>query len=105
MSAVIPTSPTAGALRMVDGVLPMRAATMCLVTAFLEPATCTSPLRGPLGSMCQDGPALALDASAGGVMGERLSVDCLGRTARGSGRPWHRARVSSGGDEIGRAHV
>src|SRR3546814_10110300 len=48
--------------------------------------------------MCQDGPALALVASAGGVMGERLSVDCLGRTARGSGRPWHRARVSSGGD-------
>ncbi len=54
MLAVIPTSPTAGALEMVDGESAMRAATMCLVTAFLEPATRTSPRRGPLGSISQE---------------------------------------------------
>ena len=53
MSAVMPTSPTAGALVIVDGESPMRAATMCLVTAFFDPATRTSPRSGPLGSMCQ----------------------------------------------------
>src|SRR3546814_21185492 len=58
MSAVIPTSPTAGALRMVDGVLPMRAATLFWGTVFLEPATCTSTPRGPLGRICQDGTGL-----------------------------------------------
>ena len=49
----MPTSPTAGALVIVDGESPMRAATMCLVTAFFDPATRTSPRSGPLGSMCQ----------------------------------------------------
>ncbi len=56
MSAVMPTSPTFGALVIVEGLSPIRAATMCLVTAFFEPATSTSPLSGPLGSMCQAGP-------------------------------------------------
>ena len=50
---MIPTSPTAGALVIVDGESPIRAATMCLVTAFFDPATWTSPRSGPLGSMCQ----------------------------------------------------
>ena len=53
MSAVMPTSPTAGALVIVDGESPIRAATMCLVTVFFDPATRTSPRSGPLGSMYQ----------------------------------------------------
>ena len=39
--------------RCVDGVDPMIAATMCLVMAFFEPATRTSPRRGPDGSTAQ----------------------------------------------------
>ena len=69
MSAVMPTSPTAGALVMVDGESPIRAATMCLVTAFFDPATWTSPRSGPLGSMCQTA---------------RVSIGRLGE-ARGTG--------------------
>ena len=53
MSAVMPTSPTAGALEMVLGSVPSMAATMCLVTAFLDPLTFTWPTNGPLGRMCQ----------------------------------------------------
>ncbi len=53
MSAVMPTSPTAGALVMVLGSVPSMAATMCLVTAFLDPLTLTCPTRGPFGRMCQ----------------------------------------------------
>ena len=65
MSAVMPTSPTAGALVIVDGVSAISAATMCLVTAFLEPATRTSPRSGPLGSMCQAGPPGSAVTSGG----------------------------------------
>ena len=53
MSAVIRTSPTSGALVIVLGSVPSMAATMCLVTAFLEPVTRTSPTSGPLGWMLQ----------------------------------------------------
>ena len=69
MSAVMPTSPTAGALVIVDGVSAISAATMCLVTAFLEPDTRTSPRSGPLGSMCQAGPpGSAVTAGVGASM-------------------------------------
>ena len=53
MSAVMPTSPTSGALVIMLGSVPRTAATMCLVTAFFEPLTCTSPTSGPLGWMLQ----------------------------------------------------
>src|SRR5580658_4269691 len=44
------TSPTCGALRITLGPSPSIAATMCLVTAFLEPRTEMSPRSGPDGS-------------------------------------------------------
>jgi hypothetical protein len=50
---VISTSPTSGTLEIVLGSAPRRAATMCLVTAFFEPWTATSPWSGPLGSINQ----------------------------------------------------
>src|SRR4051812_7896764 len=50
MSAVMSTSPTRGVLSSVLGALPSKAATMCLVTAFLEPRTRTEPFSGPAGS-------------------------------------------------------
>jgi len=55
MSAVMATSPTSGALSIVLGPAAMNAATMCLVTAFFEPRTRTSPRSGPTGSTCQAG--------------------------------------------------
>ena len=60
MPAVMSTSPTSGTLVMVLGPCPRMAATMCLVTAFLEPRTSTSPRSGPAGSMSQ-----ASDTQAG----------------------------------------
>ena len=69
MSAVMPTSPTSGALVIVLGSVPSMAATMCLVTAFLDPLTATSPTSGPLGRMCH--------ASANSSIGTRVP----GRTA------------------------
>ena len=50
IAAVMSTSPTCGALRMTLGPSPSIAATMCLVTAFLEPRTEMSPRSGPDGS-------------------------------------------------------
>jgi hypothetical protein len=38
---------------MVLGPSPRIAATMCLVTAFFDPLTSTSPLSGPAGSISQ----------------------------------------------------
>ena len=84
MSAVMPTSPTAGALVMVLGRVPSMAATMCLVTAFFDPLTWTSPTRGPLGRMCQ---ASAVDAS----IGARLLV-----ASRDSDEPERHVRCAHG---------
>ena len=69
MSAVMPTSPTAGALVIVDGESAISAATMCLVTAFFEPATWTSPRSGPGGVDAPGlGGARSADAEAGASM-------------------------------------
>ena len=73
-SVVMPTSPTSGTLWIVEGELPMTAATMCLVMAFFDPATRTSPRSGPEGSTAQ---AVAGASDAGGVM-ERV----YGRSSR-----------------------
>ena len=54
IDAVMSISPISGQLRTVLGVLPSSAATMCLVTAFFEPFTLTSPLSGPTGSIRQE---------------------------------------------------
>ena len=67
MSAVIPTSPTSGALVIVLGAVPSMAATMCLVTAFFDPLTSTSPTSGPLGWMCQA-------AARGSFIGRRVTA-------------------------------
>ena len=85
MSAVMLTSPTSGALLIVDGESARRAATMCLVTAFFAPATTTSPRRGPLGSMCHAGPAVAV---AAGSMGSEATSPLLVtiRSPRGLGQ-------------------
>ena len=53
IAAVMSTSPTSGALRIVLGPSPSIAATMCLVTAFFDPRTPMSPRSGPDGSTCQ----------------------------------------------------
>src|ERR1035437_7806893 len=53
IAAVMSTSPTSGAFRIVLGPSPSIAATMCLVTAFFEPRTWMSPRSGPDGSTCQ----------------------------------------------------
>jgi hypothetical protein len=53
IEAVISTSPTRGAFEIRLGPSPSRAATMCLVTAFFEPRTVTSPRSGPVGSIFQ----------------------------------------------------
>ena len=53
MAAVMSTSPTSGAFRIVLGPSPSIAATMCLVTAFFDPRTEMSPRSGPDGSTCQ----------------------------------------------------
>ena len=58
MPAVIPTSPTSGALLIMLGPSPSIAATMCLLTAFLAPRTVTSPRNGPDGSIRQTASAL-----------------------------------------------
>src|SRR4051812_37837998 len=65
MPAVMSTSPTAGQFSMALGEPPSTAATMCLVTAFFEPRTVTSPRRGPTGSMRQDGGVLPTGAVYG----------------------------------------
>ena len=52
MAAVMSTSPTSGAFRIVLGPSPSIAATMCLVTAFFDPRTEMSPRSGPDGSTC-----------------------------------------------------
>src|SRR5580692_1228160 len=70
IAAVMSTSPTSGALRIVLGPSPSIAATMCLVTAFFDPRTPISPRSGPDGSTCQvsftlttvGGPAVGLPA-------------------------------------------
>jgi hypothetical protein len=67
MSAVMPTSPTSGALVIVLGAVPSMAATMCLVTAFFDPLTSTSPTSGPLGWMCQA-------AARGSFIGPRVTA-------------------------------
>ena len=84
MSAVIPTSPTAGALVIVEGVSARSAATMCLVMAFLEPDTSTSPESGPLGSMYQAGPC-ASDGTSGAEasMGSEATPGILAAGGRG----------------------
>ena len=52
IAAVMSTSPTTGAFRIVLGPSPSIAATMCLVTAFFDPRTEMSPRSGPDGSTC-----------------------------------------------------
>jgi hypothetical protein len=74
--AVMPTSPTSGALVIVLGAVPRIAATMCLVTAFFEPAISTSPTSGPFGSICQAEPA-----------GESMAADITGATGAARTRP------------------
>ena len=74
MSAVMATSPTDGALVMVLGSVPSRAATMCLVTAFLDPLTLTCPTRGPLGRMRQAS-GHRLDHGVRGSAGPRRAAD------------------------------
>src|SRR6478735_4645061 len=81
MSAVICTSPTSGADRITLGPSPRTAATMCFVTAFLEPRTETSPRRGPEGST-----AHARSAMSGQAYGVRPRR-CLVCTGRGAVRP------------------
>ena len=53
MSAVMSTSPMSGRWGWCWACVPSTAATMCLVTAFFDPLTSTSPRSGPLGRMCQ----------------------------------------------------
>src|SRR6516165_11870723 len=53
IAAVMSTSPTSGALRIVLGPSPSIAATMCLLTAFFDPRTEMSPRSGPDGSTSQ----------------------------------------------------
>ncbi len=85
---------------MVDGESAMRAATMCLVTAFFDPATWTSPRSGPLGSMCQAGPAGSAEAAgveasmAGQGTRRPVVVDMVGagRNPHGGRRPDDRWR-------------
>ena len=50
---VISTSPMSGQFEIVEGEFPRSDATKCLVTAFLDPRTATSPVRGPIGSTIQ----------------------------------------------------
>ena len=74
ISAVIWTSPTSGTLVMVLGPSPRMAATMCLVTAFLEPKTSTSPIRGPLGWMNHSSDTPPIFAEAVALIGVRQWV-------------------------------
>jgi hypothetical protein len=67
IAAVMSTSPTSGAFRMVLGPSPSIAATMCLVTAFFDPRTEMSPRSGPDGSTCHVSSILpTVGAAAGG---------------------------------------
>ncbi len=90
MSAVMPTSPTFGALVIVDGVSAKSAATMCLVTAFFEPATTTSPRNGPLGSMCHAGPSgsTTTGAAAGSMASEATARQTPGLRRPRRARKW-----------------
>ena len=91
----MPTSPTAGALVIVDGVSAMSAATMCLVTAFLDPATATSPRSGPEGSMRQASAGSVRGRGGGGVHGLRVPA-----AGRGPPAPPRQGPASSSVDGV-----
>ena len=98
---MIPTSPTAGAFVIVDGVSAMSAATMCLVTAFLEPG---HPHVAPQRTARLDVPGRAArvggDLGRGGVHGRCrvLPAPAVVDTARPAGEPHRRRRPSTIGE-------
>ena len=71
---------------------------MCLVIAFFEPATITSPRRGPLGSMCHAGPEGAAVVGSPELM--RFEATAPGwddpRTQRGRRPGWVGGLVRGG---------
>src|SRR4051812_48747007 len=83
---VISISPISGQFWITQGSSARRAATMCLVAAFFEPRTVTSPWSGPIGSILQvvaiDGVYGPLDAGQGGQDVDRLRLQRGQRVAR-----------------------